>query len=195
MNVVLVHGLLDRASIMRGVARRLTAAGHTCYSPTLTPSDARTGLVALAAQLEHFIATELPAGARLTLVGFSMGALVCRYYLQELGGAARTEMFFSLAGPHAGTLTAYLYPGQGAREMRPDSGFLRRLNENAEQLARLPTVCYWSPLDFIVIPGRSARMARAQNVRLMFSFHPLLVFDQRICRDIEHRLATTMTMT
>jgi triacylglycerol lipase len=189
MNLVLVHGFLDSARIMSGLARYLSNAGHSCFSPPLKPSDARSGLSALSDQLERFVADSLPLDARFALIGYSMGALVCRHYLQERGSRRRVEAFYSLAGPHAGTVAAFLYPGQGAREMRPKSAFMRRLDEGAESLSNLPIVCYWSPIDPLVVPASSARMRGAEHVRIPLGFHPLLTLDRRIHRDIARRLA------
>src|SRR5690349_13788574 len=86
MNVVLVHGFLDRASIMSGLVRHLAPA-HACFAPTLKPSDARGGLSPLAGQLKTFVASAFPPNARFALIGYSMGAIIGRHYLQELGGA------------------------------------------------------------------------------------------------------------
>ncbi|HTL68817.1 MAG TPA: alpha/beta fold hydrolase [Lacunisphaera sp.] len=188
MNVVLVHGFLDSARIMSGLSRRLAAEGHACFAPSLKPADARSGLAALSAQLRRFIELSLPPDARLALVGYSMGALVCRHYLQELDGRNRVDAFFSITGPHAGTVVAYLYPGRGAKEMRPGSEFIRRLEATAERLAGVPTVCYWSPLDPLVVPTKSARLHATEHVRVPFSFHPIITHDRRIQRDIAARL-------
>ncbi len=173
---------------MSGLSRHLTAHGHSCLSPSLKPSDARSGLAVLSGQLGQFISRSLPPDSRLALVGYSMGALVCRHYLQELDGRNRVAAFFSLAGPHAGTLTAFLYPGRGAEEMRPGSAFLRRLDETSGRLSGIATVCYWSPLDPFVIPTKSACLDGTEHVRLPYSFHPILTHDRRVRRDIARRL-------
>ena len=49
-------------------------------------------------------ATKAP---RLDIVGFSMGALASRHYIQRGAGKQRVRRFVSISGPHAGTLTAY----------------------------------------------------------------------------------------
>jgi triacylglycerol lipase len=174
---------------MSSLSAHLSDAGHSCFSPTLTPADARSGLSSLSEQLQRYIRTSLPSADRFALVGYSMGALVCRHYLQELDGRCRVEAFFSIAGPHCGTVAAFLYPGRGAREMRPRSAFIRRLDETSERLSGLPITCYWSPMDPLIVPTRSARMKGTECIRVPLSFHPLLTFDRRIQRDIERRLS------
>ena len=174
---------------MAGLCRHLSAAGHSCFAPSLKPSDGRPGLAFLSEQLAQFVGSSIPAGDRFALVGYSMGALVCRHYLQELGGRHRVDAFFSIAGPHHGTLTAYLYPGRGARDMRPRSAFVRHLDGTSGCLSDVPITCYWSPTDTVIRPPSSSRMEGAGHVRLLISFHPLLTFDRRIYRDIELRLS------
>jgi triacylglycerol lipase len=190
MNVVLVHGFLNSGRILRRLARHLTSAGHACFIPSLKPSNARGGLRELAEQLKGFIDATLPEGARFALVGFSMGALISRYYLQELEGYRRVEAFFSIGGPHAGTWTAYAYRSEGVRQMRPGSDFLRRLDQSVDRLTGIPITCYWSPYDLMVRPTASARWPQAtEQVRIAAPVHSWLIFDRRLHEDIERRLA------
>lgn len=189
MNVILVHGFLNRGGILRGLVAHLTAAGHTCFAPSLKPCDARSGLPALAEQLDRVIDAALPEDSRFAVIGFSMGALVGRYYMQELGGHRRTDAFFSIGGPHAGTISAYVYPSEGAHQMRPRSDFLARLDRTADRLSGFPITCYWSPYDVMIRPQASARWSRGEHVRVPALMHSLMVFDRRLYRDIEQRLS------
>ena len=193
MNIVLVHGFLNRGGILRGLAGHLRSVGHTCFVPSLKPCDARCGVPALADQLDQYIQASLLADSRLAIVGFSMGALVVRYYLQELGGHRRADAFFSIGGPHAGTRSAYMYPSAGAHQMRPRSEFLTRLDQTTARLAGLPITCYWTPYDLMIRPIESAKWSRAEHVRLPALIHSLMVFDRRLYRDIEHRLSVIST--
>jgi triacylglycerol lipase len=189
MNIVLVHGFLNRGGILRGLSQQLASAGHTCFVPSLKPCDARCGLPALADQLSQFINASLSAASRFAIVGFSMGALVARYYLQELGGCRKADAFFSICGPHAGTLAAYLYPSKGVYQMRPRSEFLARLDQSAEQLTEVPVTCYWTPFDLMVRPIENAKWSRAEHVRIMSPLHSLVVFNRSLYLDIERRLS------
>lgn len=154
------------------------------------PRDARCGIAALAEQLKRAIEEAIPREARFALVGYSMGALVSRHYLQELGGAARVEAFFSLAGPHHGTLLAHLYFGLGARDMRPDSALLKKLKHSTSARTGIPTVCYWTPFDTMILPLASARLPEAELVRVAWTLHPIMTFSSRIKHDIARRLSS-----
>jgi triacylglycerol lipase len=189
MQVVIVHGFFNNALFMRPMARHLTAAGHTCHVPTLTPCDARSGLVTMAAQLRDYVQGALRDAQPFAIVGFSMGALVARYFLQELGGHERARAFYSIAGPHKGTGYASLYPGAGARDMRPKSAFLRDLDRSAAKLQSIPQVCYWTPSDVLIKPAESAVFSGAESVQIPSFSHALMLLDERLFTDIEGRLA------
>jgi triacylglycerol lipase len=189
MHVVIVHGFFNNALFMRPMARHLTAAGHSCHVPTLTPCDARSGLVAMAAQLRDHVKDALPDGQQFAIVGFSMGALVARYYLQELGGHEHAKAFYSIAGPHQGTRYADFYPGAGARDMRPKSAFLRDLDRSSAKLQSIPQVCYWTPSDVLIQPGESAVFSGAESVRIPSFSHALMLLDERLFIEMEGRLA------
>jgi pimeloyl-ACP methyl ester carboxylesterase len=95
-NIVLVHGIFDNGAIFRRLVDALTRAGHRCWVPALKPADGRTGIRDLAAKLHAYIDRHLGTDAELALVGFSMGCIVSRHYLQMLGGVRRTKAFFAI---------------------------------------------------------------------------------------------------
>ena len=127
--------------------------------------------------------------ANTTLVGFSMGAIVCRYYIQKLSGAQRVLAFYSIAGPHEGTWTAYLYPGRGVRQLLPGSRFLRELNTSADQMPSIPVTCYWTPIDLMICPVSSARWVKGEAVCIPTLMHSLVIFNKKLYVDISERLS------
>jgi triacylglycerol lipase len=174
MNVVMVHGLWDTGRLYRTLWRRLEARGHLCHAPTFHPRDGGLGLPDLSGKLASYIAGGVARGAPVALIGFSMGALVARYYLQELGGARSSKAFFSIAGPHGGTLSAFLHRGTGVRQMRPGSSFLRTLDSGVGALRGLPVYTYRTPLDLMVVPSASSRIPSATERVVWCPLHSLL---------------------
>jgi triacylglycerol lipase len=174
MNVVMVHGFWDTGRLFRPLWRHLEARGHLCHAPTLHPRDGGLGIEDLSGKLKAFIAGNVAHGAPVALVGFSMGAIVARHYLQALGGAASTRAFFSIAGPHGGTLGAYLHGGAGVRQMRPGSAFLRDLDSGAGALRGLPVYTYRTPFDLMVVPPGSSRIASATEQVVWCPLHSML---------------------
>jgi triacylglycerol lipase len=189
MNVVMVHGFLDTGRLFRVLCRELGARGHVCHAPTFRPRDARFGIADLSGRLAAHIRDELVPGSPVALVGFSMGALVARHYLQALGGARSTRAFFSIAGPHRGTLNAYLFPGPGTREMRPGSDFLRELDAGSAALRGLPVFTYRTPFDLTVHPASTSRIPNAPEIVSWCPLHSMLPGDPVVVGHIAGELA------
>lgn len=188
MQVVLVHGIFDDGRMLLPLARRLEQAGHACLLPRLTPCDARHGLDDLAVKLRQQIDAALGIAQPLVLIGFSMGSLIARHYLQTHGGAARCRAFCAIAGPLHGTRVAWLYPGQGARDMRPGSPWLTALQENEPRLGQLPCHSFRTPLDLMIQPSSSSHWPRADNHVVWCLLHRWMVNNRRITRHLEQLL-------
>ena len=189
MNVVMVHGFLDTGRLYRRMSAVLGARGHACHAPTLEPRDGRLGIPDLSGKLASFIEDRVPSGAPTALVGFSLGALIARYYLQSLGGARRVSAFFSLCGPHRGTLPCYLFPGEATRQMRYRSAFLRELEARRGALDGLSVHTYRTPLDLMVVPSTSGRIAGSREVVVWSPFHSLMPVNPKVLQDIGDVLA------
>ena len=189
MKVVLVHGYQDTGKVMGKLADHLSREGHECLVPTLHPHDAREGLPMMANQLQSVIEEKLHGEERFALVGFSMGSLISRYYLQELGGHQRAKAFFSISGPHLGTWAAYLHSGEGVNQMRPGSSFLNNLENSSHRLESLPITNYWTPFDLIVIPVVSSRWKMGEEICIPSILHHKIISDPRLMKDLSRRLS------
>jgi len=188
-HAVLVHGIWQSNSTCFGALRRnLESRGVTCLVPSLKPTDGRDGLRPLAVQLKQAIDRGFGPGQRFVLVGFSMGGLVGRTYLQDLGGAARCDGLFTIATPHHGTRMAALWLGKGAAEMRPGSEFLRHLAAGERRLGKMPLVSYRMPIGVVIVPSENALWAPAENVEIRCPLHTLMTCSPRLMADMLARL-------
>ncbi|MGC6455305.1 MAG: esterase/lipase family protein [Coraliomargaritaceae bacterium] len=163
MNIVLVHGIWDTGRIFRKLGTHLTAQGHQCYAPNLEPANAANGLVDLAEKLRIHIDSQINPDENFALIGFSMGSLVSRHYLQCLGGTQKTTHFFSISGPNNGTLTAHFWPGKGSRDMRFQSAFLKNLNKHNGEFDQVEIHNYRTPFDLMIIPSRSTNWSHGEE--------------------------------
>jgi triacylglycerol lipase len=186
--IVLVHGFLENGSAFGRMKRHLEEQGHQCVVPKLRPSDGRGGLEALSAGLQRDIESAMEPDERFSIVAFSMGGIVSRHYLQHRGGAKRCDHLFTISSPHNGTKAAWLYPTQGACEMRPNSDFLRNLESTEPELGSMPVVSYWTPMDLIILPAESSVWRRADNIKTHAPLHPLMVTSRTVLNDISRRL-------
>lgn len=187
-NVVLVHGFLETGSSFTLMRKRLERKGMCCFVAKLRPSDGRGGLEKLAAGLKRDIDARFGPDQPVSIVAFSMGGVVSRHYLQNLGGAARCDQLFTISSPHHGTVVARLYPTLGAGQMRPGSGFLAALKETEANLGDMAVVSYRTPLDLIILPADSSVWERAENISHPALLHPMMVTSNTVISDIERRL-------
>ena len=186
--VVLVHGIFGDSSQMDPVRKRLEKQGFECFSPSLKPADARDGLEVLADQLKKEIDLHFDEREPFAIIGYSMGGIVSRHYLQHLGGSRRCAAFITISSPHQGTRVAWLYPGKGAAQMRPGSEFLARLDASQDSLGGLEVVSYRTPMDLVIVPDRNSVWDRAENLDFPVAMHPLMLRSRRVLSDIEHHL-------
>lgn len=186
--VVLIHGLKDNAHKMRHLARHLQGEGWEPHACTLAPSWGQLGIDQLAAQLDAFIRERVPAETPVDLVGFSMGGLVGRYYLQRMNGLERVRRFVTIATPHRGTVMAYFVNNPGCRQMRPGSPFLRDLERDADRLAAVGFTSLWTPLDAIILPSQSSVLPEARCRRLWSLGHPFMITEPHCLRAVAEAL-------
>ncbi len=186
--IVLVHGFLENGATFKPLQKRLEKRGFVCYLPKLIHSDGRGGLDYLAAHLKKDIDAKFGPDEPIHIVAFSMGGLVSRYYLQNLGGAARCENFITVSSPHHGTTAAWLYPTKGAIQMRPGSQFLAELNSTQDRLGKIPVTSYRTPMDLIILPPASSIWDRAENLEYPVILHPLMLTSRKVMENIERRL-------
>ncbi|WP_299805731.1 alpha/beta fold hydrolase [uncultured Shewanella sp.] len=185
MKVVLVHGIFNTGHVMRVLQKRLQASGHECFSPTISPFDGRHGIEHAAKELGQQIDAIFGVDANIVLVGFSMGGIVGRYYMQRLNGARRVSQFFSLSTPHNGSYLAYLpYPSKGIKQLRPNSDLLVELAKSEAVLEGVKLYSYWTPIDFTIVPSSSSCWRVAENKSFIIILHLSVIFSRRIAKEI-----------
>jgi triacylglycerol lipase len=186
--VILVHGIYNSGERMWIIKRYLEERGWKVYRISLKPADASVPFDVMAAQLDAFVHANIPAGEKFDLVGFSMGGLVCRYYIQKMGGYLRVRRFVTLSTPNHGTFWARLGGFSGVRQMRPDSAMLRDLNGDVSKLVPLDYTSIYTPFDLSIIPATSSRMPMFRNVVLWVPLHPLMIMMPGPLRAVEQAL-------
>src|SRR5450755_3500226 len=117
--VLLVHGIYDSAAVMRPLSTWLTARGWEVTTLSMAPNDGSVPLEELAEQVRKCANVHFPRDRKFDLIGFSMGGVVSRYYVQRLGGAELVDRFICISAPNHGTGMAFLSNKPGCRQMRP----------------------------------------------------------------------------
>jgi pimeloyl-ACP methyl ester carboxylesterase len=191
--ILLVHGLVDNRSVFTLLRRALRRRGFgqvltLNYSPFT--QDVRSAAERLAALVEK--TCEETGYERVHVVGHSLGGVVARYYVQRMGGDARVHTLATLGSPHSGTAAAHLLPSRLTRQLRPGSELMQELAAPAVG-CRTRFVAFWSDLDQLIVPKRSARIDHpdltARNVLLRGIGHMSLPIDGRVVHSIATLLA------
>jgi triacylglycerol lipase len=188
VNVVLVHGFHATGRIFGSMIRDLEHEGCQCFAPTLRPSDCSRGVHELACQLSAQIDRRFGPSAPLVIVGFSMGGLVTRDYVQNLAHRGRVRAAFLISAPNHGTLWASLSPESGQRQMAPGSPFLSRLNADDTAWSAIPVSSYWTPYDLVILPPKSSLLAFGESERVACPVHWLMVKDRTVRADIAAKI-------
>lgn len=188
--VVLVHGITDTSHKMRRIAKHLKQLNWDVYDIDLVPNNGDAKLEVLAQQLASLINHTFDRDRRIDIVGFSMGGLVSRYYIQRLGGIDRVHRFISISAPHRGTWSAYFSQRPGCVQMRPNSDFIHDLEQDVEILNRLQFTSLWTPFDLIILPPESSQLNIGIEVQIPAIAHPLMVYDRRSIDAIVRALST-----
>lgn len=159
--LVLVHGLWDTPRLFHRLIQGLDQPDRPLLAPHLPHGLGWIPLRQLASRLDQHIQQRFGADTRVDLLGFSMGGIIGRVWLQQLGGARRTHRFISVGSPQQGTLTAQWIPRwlfAGLADMKCGSALLRSLNADLSPLADLDCVSYFCRWDLMVVPGWQARL-------------------------------------
>lgn len=177
--VLLVHGISDTGAVFHKMRPYLQERGWSVYDLDLVPNNGDVGLEELAQQVANHIAATFHPTQALDLIGFSMGGIVSRYYIQRLGGINHVQRFITIASPHHGTWVAYGSLRPGGMQMRPNSPFLNDLNGDVEMLKNLQFTSIWTPYDLMIVPPRSSQMPLGREVIVPALAHPLMLTDIR----------------
>lgn len=182
--VVLVPGWLDTAETLAPLERALLRSGFDVWTCSPQPSDGRAPIGELAAQLAESIANRFGRTQEIDYVGFSMGGLIGRTFLQQMEGWRQIRLFVSIATPHRGTYTAYVTSRPAMVQMRPGSDFLARLNQDLTPLGAAHFTSIWTPLDLTIVPPTSSLLPVGRAVRVVSPAHAWLPRDPRVQRAV-----------
>jgi triacylglycerol lipase len=180
--VVLIHGYLSNRSALFLLESYLRSQGvRTLNFDYASVRGIEQGAIRLKAFLRRHV-----RGGRVDLVCHSMGGLVARTYLQQLGGARRVDRCITLGTPHRGTYNAYWIRSRVGRELKPDSAILRRLESTRSHASKVRFTSIVAGADNIVIPRVFA--ANEETVFLPDIGHMGLLFSPAAFRAVGDRL-------
>lgn len=154
--LVLVHGLWDTPRLFHRLQQRLGDRRTPLLIPHLSHGLGNVPIPELARRLGSHIEAAFGPDTPIDLLGFSMGGVIGRTWIQLQGGRQRTRRFLSVGSPQQGTLTAQPWPRQllaSIADMKLGSPLLRQLNQNLDGLRGVECWSAYCICDLMVVPG------------------------------------------
>ncbi|MBX3127389.1 MAG: hypothetical protein KF718_11775 [Polyangiaceae bacterium] len=179
--VVVLHGLFATAGVLRPIRKLIEArAPATTAAFTYAPGP---GVHELGTRLGQFVSA-IEADVRIHLLGHSLGGVVARWYVQELGGDPRVVQSISLGSPFNGTRRARLMPGAVGRDILPGSEVLSRLRDGAA--GGVPHLSVAAREDTMVT--EQAVFHHGERALVQGCGHNGLLYDERVAGLVVRRI-------
>jgi len=179
--VVFLHGLFASAGVLRPLRDRVTRDPRLhdaalSYAPGPDVDE-------LAERLGGLLA-DLPAHAKVHLVGHSLGGIVCRH-LAAHRPDPRVVQTISLASPFGGVRAASLFAVRGVRDLAEESVVLRRIRLSPCAIPHLSIVA----ADDTVAGSAVAHALPGFEVMVLDRCgHNALLYDPRAIDAVEARI-------
>lgn len=186
-----MHGLLDTPAVFDGLKRMLGGGRQPLLTPALPMRLGRTPILETAELLGGHIEAAFGRDEPIDLLGFSMGGVIARSWIQLLGGHRRTRRFISVGSPQQGTVTAQPWPERifrGIADLRWGSQLLKRLNSELDLLETIECHSFYSALDLVVLPGWKAVLPVGTCTMLPVPTHPQLLRDRAALHQLANEL-------
>jgi pimeloyl-ACP methyl ester carboxylesterase len=183
--VVLVHGYLATRSTLLPLSAYLRLRG--IKQVLAFDYDSRSGIEQGAIALRDYLRRHV-RGGRIDLVCHSIGGLVARVYIQDLGGARRVDRCITLGTPHLGTYNAYWLWSRVGRELRPDSPLLARLRASRSKAAGVRFLSVIAGSDNLVLPRVFA--GHGEEILIRDAGHLSMLFSPKVLELVAGHLQT-----
>jgi triacylglycerol lipase len=181
--VVLVHGLFATAGVLRPLRAQIESLTGACTTSFTHPPG--PGISSIARDIARAVSA-VSGGARIHLIGHSIGGVAVRYYVQELAVDPRVVQTISIGSPFAGTRPARLFPTPVGRDIAPGSRLLQRLVQAAERGLRVPHVSLAGEQDHVVPHG--ACLPAGESVSVAGCGHNSLLYHPRVVSEVVERI-------
>lgn len=180
--ILLVHGYINFSSVWLIQKRWLEKAGFgPIYAIDLGHPFHTIEQYAAKVETKAKEIAQETGRSDLSLIGHSMGGLVSTYYAGKLAPMGFTVDVIALGSPFEGTPVARIGLGGCARQMQPNSQFLKELTALIEA-KQLKVKKIAAKRDQIVIPGISA--AGKDGIVINDIGHASLLYSRRVSRQL-----------
>ena len=189
--IILIHGLWNTSSIFSLISSKLDEKEVEYFAPTLNHAFGMTSIVELTNLMDQLIVEKYGLEQEIDILGFSMGGIIGRYWINKFNGYKRTKRFITIGSPHNGTLASQLvpkYPFRGISEMKINSSLLRDLANYDYFLNDIDCISFFTYWDLMVFPGWRANLNVGEKISLNIFKHRNLVRNPEAVERIIERL-------
>ncbi|MEX1324467.1 MAG: alpha/beta fold hydrolase [Synechococcaceae cyanobacterium] len=176
--LVLVHGLWDTPGLFRRLQQRLDGRRDPVLLPHLEHGLGERPVLELAAELDQAVNDAFGPDQTVDVLGFSLGGVIARTWIQLLGARERTRRFISVGSPQQGSLLALPWPRRWlatVADLRPGSPLLERLNSDSDGLEGVECTSFWCLSDQMVVPSWTGVLPRGPRHQLPVWHHQQLI--------------------
>ena len=189
--IILIHGLWNTSRIFSLISSKLDEKEVEYFAPTLNHAFGMTSIVELTNLMDQLIVEKYGLEQEIDILGFSMGGIIGRYWINKFNGYKRTKRFITIGSPHNGTLASQLvpkYPFRGISEMKINSSLLRDLANYDYFLNDIDCISFFTYWDLMVFPGWRANLNVGEKISLNIFKHRNLVRNPEAVERIIERL-------
>ena len=189
--IILIHGLWNTSSIFSLISTKLDEKEVEYFAPTLNHAFGMTSIVELTNLMDQLILEKYGLQQEIDVLGFSMGGIIGRYWINKFNGYKRTKRFITIGSPHNGTLASQLvpkYPFRGISEMKINSSLLRDLAKYDYFLNDIECISFFTFWDLMVFPGWRAHLNVGEKISLKILKHRNLVRNPAAVERILERI-------
>ncbi len=185
--VLLVHGYASNRGMFIRLRSRLIAAGtgpiYTLNLALLFDSIDET-VPLLAARIEQICAET--KSEQIIIVAHSMGGLVTRRLMANMGHAGRIKRLITIGSPHHGSQMAAFSTGNCVKEIRPRSNWLTALELAEAGIEKPPTLSIYTLNDDLVYPPESSILEweNSENVPMSGVGHVSLLASEAVAERV-----------
>ena len=168
----------NNPKLFEKLIKKIKEDDYELYRPHLPHKYGKTSLRRLARDLDSKIDELVGPEIEIDIVGFSMGGIISRFWLQNCDGFLRTKRFFSIGTPHLGTYTAQIIPFPfmpGIAEMKRGSRLLNQLNNDLTSLEKVECISFYTKWDLMSFPGWQAKLSIGDSYHLPVLTHKELI--------------------
>ena len=189
--IILIHGLWNTSRIFSFISSKLDEKEVEYFAPTLNHAFGMTSIVELANLIDQLIVEKYGLEQEIDILGFSMGGIIGRYWINKFNGYKRTKRFITIGSPHNGTLASQLvpkYPFRGISEMKINRSLLRDLAKYDYFLNDIECISFFTFWDLMVFPGWRAHLNVGEKISLKILKHRNLVRNPAAVERILERI-------